>query len=85
MNPDTEGGWDLGRTPFAGPLPGRATRPRPRGPAQDPARFYGRKGLYGLLGLVLPTLLTGFFTLIGISIPFVVPVGATVILSAVLL
>ena len=51
---------------------------------KTPAQFYGRKVLYGLLGLVLPALLTGFFTLLGIGIPFVVPVGATVILSGVL-
>jgi len=40
---------------------------------KTPAQFYGRKVLYGL-----------FFTLLGIGIPFVVPVGATVILSGVL-
>lgn len=51
---------------------------------KTPAQFYGRKVLYGILGLVLPAVLTGFFTLIGIRIPFVVPVGATAILSAVL-
>ena len=51
---------------------------------KTPAQFYGRKVLYGILGLVLPAVLTGFFTLIGIAIPFVVPVGATAILSAVL-
>ena len=50
---------------------------------KTPAQFYGRKVLYGLLGLILPTLLTGFFTLLGISIPFVVPVGATLDRSAV--
>ncbi len=51
---------------------------------KTPAQFYGRKVLYGLLGLVLPALLSGFFAVIGIRIPFVLPVGATVILSAVL-
>ena len=51
---------------------------------KTPAQFYGRKVLYGILGLVLPAVLTGFFTLIGIAIPFVVPVGATAILSVVL-
>lgn len=49
-----------------------------------PARFYGRKVLYGLLGLVLPTLLVGFFALIGIKVPVVVPAGVTVILAAVM-
>lgn len=51
---------------------------------KTPAQFYGRKVLYGALGLVLPTLMTGFFTLIGISVPVVVPVAATLGLSAVL-
>lgn len=49
---------------------------------RTPAQFYGRKVAYGLVGLALPTLLTGFFTLIGISIPVVVPVGGTVLLGA---
>lgn len=60
-------------------------------PAQDlavmrktPAQFYGRKVLYGLLGLALPTVMTGFFTLIGIQVPFVIPAGATLGLSVVL-
>ncbi len=51
---------------------------------RTPAQFYGRKVLYGLLGLVLPTLMTGFFTVIGIRVPFVVPAGATLLLSAAL-
>lgn len=51
---------------------------------KTPAQFYGRKVLFGVLGLVLPALLTGFFTLIGIRVPFVVPAGATLTLSAVL-
>ena len=60
-------------------------------PAQDlavlrisAAQFYGRKILYGLLGLVLPSLLAGFFTLIGLTVPLVVPAAATLGLSAVL-
>ena len=51
---------------------------------KTPAQFYGRKVLYGLLGLALPTVMTGFFTLIGIHVPFVVQVAATILLSAVL-
>ena len=85
VNPDTEerlGIWAERTLParFLGVPPARDLAVLRKTPAQ----FYGRKVLYGLLGLVLPALLTGFFTLIGISIPFVVPVGATVILSAVL-
>lgn len=51
---------------------------------RTPAQFYGRKILFGVLGLVLPALLTGFFTLLGITVPVVVPAGATLILSGVL-
>jgi hypothetical protein len=52
---------------------------------KTPAQFYGRKVLYGLLGLILPALMTGFFALHRASpMPFVVPVAATVILSGVL-
>ena len=49
---------------------------------RTPAQFYGRKVAYGLLGLALPSMLTGFFGLIGISVPSVVPVGGTVLLGA---
>ncbi len=69
-------------------LPGRLLG---AAPARDlavlrrtPAQFYGRKVTYGLLGLVLPSLLTGFFTLIGLRVPTVVPVGGTVLLAALL-
>jgi hypothetical protein len=51
---------------------------------QTPAQFYGRKLAYGLIGLVLPSLLTGFFAFLGIHVPFTVPVGATVLLGAVM-
>ena len=51
---------------------------------QTPAQFYGRKVTYGLLGLVLPSALTGFFTLLGIAVPFAVPIGATIVLAAVM-
>ena len=51
---------------------------------RTPAQFYGRKVTYGLLGLVLPSLLTGFFALIGIRLPAAVPVGGTLVLAALL-
>ena len=51
---------------------------------ETPAQFYGTKVLYGLLGLVLPAALTGFFTLLGIHIPVVVPTGATLALAGLL-
>ena len=37
------------------------------------ARFYGEKLTFAALGLVLPPLLTFFFHLIGIGLPFAVP------------
>ena len=49
-----------------------------------PAQFYGKKVLYGLLGLTLPALLTGFFTLLGITVPIFIPAAATVGLSVLL-
>ena len=49
---------------------------------RTPAQFYGRKVAYGLLGLALPSLMTGFFALLGIGVPGVVPVGGTVLLGA---
>lgn len=84
-NPDTEerlGIWAERTLParFLGAPPARDLAVLRKTPAQ----FYGRKVLYGLLGLILPSLLTGFFTMLGIKVPFVVPVGATVALAAVL-
>ena len=51
---------------------------------KTPAQFYGKKVLYGLLGLCMPPLIGTFFTLIGIKVPVVFPVGATVVLATVL-
>lgn len=42
------------------------------------ARFYGEKVLFALVGLVAPPLLTVFFSIIGLHLPFVIPVVATV-------
>lgn len=41
------------------------------------SRFYGEKVLFGLVGLVTPSLLTLFFTVIGLHLPLVIPVAAT--------
>jgi Flp pilus assembly protein TadB len=41
------------------------------------SRFYGEKLLYAAVGLAVPPLLTGFFTLLGLTFPAVVPAGAT--------
>jgi len=48
------------------------------------ARYYGTKVSYAGLGLALPSLLTAFFTLLGIRLPIVVPAAATLALSAIL-
>lgn len=45
------------------------------------ARFYGEKVLFALVGLITPPLMTGFFTLIGLRLPFVIPVLATVVFA----
>ena len=48
------------------------------------SRFYGEKILFALLGLAIPPLLTTFFTLLGATLPLVIPVVATVGLAAVM-
>jgi hypothetical protein len=48
------------------------------------ARYYGKKLTYAGLGLTLPSLLGGFFTLLGIRLPLLVPAAATIALAAVL-
>lgn len=47
-----------------------------------PAQFYGRKVVYGLVGLVLPATLTMAFALFGIHLPMTVPVAGTLALGA---
>lgn len=60
-------------------------------PAQDlavlamtPARFYGRKVSYALLGLAMPTALSTFAALLGVHVPLVLPTLAVLVLSVVL-
>lgn len=48
------------------------------------SRFYGEKVLYALLGLLIVPLLTGFFAIIGLHLPFVIPVFATIVLAVVM-
>ena len=48
------------------------------------SRFYGEKIMFALLGLAIPPLLTGFFTLLGATLPFVIPVIATLGFAAVM-
>jgi Flp pilus assembly protein TadB len=42
-----------------------------------PARFYGEKILYGLVGLFIPPLLTALFVALGFGVPRAIPVVAT--------
>lgn len=46
------------------------------------ARFYGDKIVYALLGLVIPPLLTFFFTLLGLGFPIAIPAVASPGLAA---
>jgi hypothetical protein len=41
------------------------------------AQFFGEKVLYAVLGLAIPPALTGFFALLGLTLPALVPAGAT--------
>jgi len=41
------------------------------------ARFYGEKVLYAFLGLLIPPLLTGFFAVMGLTFPVLIPAAAT--------
>lgn len=45
-------------------------------------RYYGQKVLYALLGLLIPPLLSVFFTLIGLQLPLLIPVAASLGLAA---
>lgn len=46
------------------------------------ARFYGDKLLYGFVGLLIPPFLTTLLTVAGWQLPFLLPVGATVVMAA---
>ncbi len=46
-----------------------------------PARFYGEKAMFALVGLAAPPVLSVLFTLVGLPVPFVVPVFASVALA----
>jgi len=75
---------DLGQT-LARLSPEQARRPaeRSQGTADGRerripvARFHGEKVLFAFLGLLIPPLLTGFFALIGLGFPVLVPAAAT--------
>jgi len=48
------------------------------------SRFYGEKIMFALLGLLIPTLLTTFFNLMGAGLPIFIPAMATLGLAAVM-
>lgn len=48
------------------------------------ARFYGQKIIYAVVGLLIPPVLTGFFAVIGLGLPLVIPVVATLVVAAVM-
>ncbi|WP_278258154.1 hypothetical protein [Nocardioides convexus] len=45
-------------------------------------RFYGEKVVWAMLGLIMPPLLAGFFTLIGLPLPFAIPTLGSLALAA---
>jgi len=45
-------------------------------------RFYGEKVVWALLGLIMPPLLSIFFTLIGLPLPFVIPTFGSLALAS---
>lgn len=47
-------------------------------------RHYGKKVLYALTGLVMPPLITYFFAVLGMPLPFIIPTGASIVLAIVL-
>jgi hypothetical protein len=48
------------------------------------ARFYGEKLTFAVLGLIIPPMLTFFFSLIGLGFPFVLPAIASLAVAAVM-
>src|SRR3546814_13848785 len=45
-------------------------------------RFYGEKVVWAMLGLIMPPLLAGFFSLIGLPLPFAIPTLGSLALAA---
>ena len=45
------------------------------------ARFYGDKLLYAMVGLLTPPLLSALFTVLGLRMPIMLPVGATLAMA----
>jgi Type II secretion system (T2SS), protein F len=49
-----------------------------------PARFYGEKVTFALLGLFLPGLMSAFFAVLGFRLPLLIPTVGTLVLAVVL-
>lgn len=47
-------------------------------------QFYGEKVLFAVLGLIIPPLLTGFFALLGLTFPIIIPAAATAAMATLL-
>ena len=47
-------------------------------------RFYGKKVLYGIAGLVIAPVMSYFFVVLGWSIPILIPVAGSILLAIVL-
>lgn len=79
---DVLGSWALRKTalPGLGPAPTKELAL-----LQIPLyRFFGEKIMYGLIGLILPSILTVVLWIGGLSLPFAIPVLASLVLAAVM-
>lgn len=79
---DVVGSWALRKTalPGLGPVPTKELAL-----LQIPLhRFFGEKIMYGLIGLILPSILTTVLWIGGLSLPFAIPVLASLVLAAVM-
>lgn len=79
---DVLGSWALRKTalPGLGPVPTKELAL-----LQIPLyRFFGEKIMYGLIGLILPSILTVVLWIGGLSLPFAIPVLASLVLAAVM-
>lgn len=79
---DVLGSWALRKTalPGLGPVPTKELAL-----LQIPLyRFFGEKIMYGLIGLILPSILTVVLWIGGLSLPLAIPVLASLVLAAVM-
>lgn len=79
---DKVGEWVIGRIPAA--IWGKTPTKELNLLGIPLHRHYGKKVLYGIIGLVLPPLVIYFFVVLGIPIPFIVPVIGSIGLAVLL-